>query len=65
MADRPIVHLGKNSPEQVAWRLMQTIMQAEAKTANPLIAKDGGEELVDRRYLIGLYRDCLQTVRNA
>jgi hypothetical protein len=30
MADKPVVHIGENSPEHVAYQLMQTVLGNEA-----------------------------------
>ena len=53
MADQPVVHIGENSPEQVAYRLLRDIMMSEQKSL-----KD-----VDRNYLLDTYSECWRAVR--
>lgn len=56
MADT-VVHIGENSPEYVAYQLMQLIFQAEEKHGG----RGGG---LDRRTVIDTYAECLSAVRN-
>jgi hypothetical protein len=37
MADATVVHIGENSPEQVAYKLLQTIASQETASTNDLI----------------------------
>lgn len=61
MADQPVVHIGENSPEEVAYRLYCVIGYSENKT-NSLGAplETGG---ADRKYVLDTYAECLLTVR--
>ena len=56
MADAPpVVHIGENSPEQVAYRLMKDILgydKAPSSDAN-----------VVRKHILDLYAECLVAVR--
>lgn len=61
MADAPVVHIGENSPEHVAYRLMQDIMRAEMRTLSQ--RPDADWEHADRAYLLDLYAECLNAVR--
>jgi hypothetical protein len=63
MADAPIVHIGENSPEQIAFKLMQQIAVAEKKNlwaVGP--ASDRGEQ-ADRKWILETYRECIKAVR--
>jgi hypothetical protein len=57
MADEPVIHIGENSPEQVAFKLFQ------------LVAKSEGFSLTSREshptkgYILTTYAQCLHTVR--
>ena len=51
MADAPVVHIGENSPEEVAHKLMIKILIAEEK--KPLT----------RDYVLDLYAECLYAAR--
>lgn len=48
MADAPAVHIGENSPEGVAYKLMLSLAQADANT---------------RKEALELYAECLDAVR--
>jgi hypothetical protein len=52
MTDAPVIHLGENSPEQVALKLYDKIEIAER---NPPRKKD---------QILDLYAECLLAVRN-
>ncbi|MEI4262772.1 hypothetical protein [Roseovarius sp. D0-M9] len=56
MADNSVVHIGENSPEQVAFRLTTIIAVAEGKDMNLARAN------VDRKWLLDTYSECLQAV---
>jgi hypothetical protein len=62
MADTTaVVHIGENSPEEVAYKLLHDIGYAEGKrfthgTNNPAT--------VDRQWLLSTYAECLRTVRD-
>jgi hypothetical protein len=63
MTDKPpVVHIGENSPEHVAYTLMVDVMRAESKT----IAKGdlkAGWSTADRKYLLDTYAECLLAAR--
>ncbi len=61
MADAPVLHIGENSPEHVAYKLLQAIAAAESKL---LTATMGGPATADRKWLLDTYAECLITVRN-
>jgi hypothetical protein len=56
-ADTPIVHIGENSPEQVAYKLLQIVASNEGKSLT-------GGATADRKWLLDTYAECLHTVRN-
>jgi hypothetical protein len=51
MADAPVIHIGENSPEWVAYRLFGDIRGAENRSK------------ADRKYILDTYAECLATVR--
>lgn len=58
MADAPEVHIGENSPEEVAYKLLVCIAKYEKKTMyGPFIAS------ADRTWLLDTYAECLETVK--
>jgi hypothetical protein len=61
MAGEPVVHIGENSPEHVAFRLYQIIAFLEGRTNSAGFAKDGGG--ADRRYILDTYAECLECVK--
>ena len=52
MADQTVVHLGENSPEQVAYKLLERIAAYENWST------------FDRKKLLDTYAECLFAVRN-
>lgn len=54
MADAPVVHIGENSPEEVAYRLMRRIEAVEVSSGKP-----------DRKWLLSTYAACLKVVQTA
>ena len=53
MADEPVVHIGENSPEHVAYRLM----------TNVLFHIEGEEwEQLERKTYLDTYAECLRAV---
>jgi hypothetical protein len=62
MADLPIVHIGENSPEQVAYKLLIHVAAAEGHTL-----LDGpsakGASTPGRGWILDAYAECLKAVR--
>lgn len=52
MADKPVVHIGDNSPEYVAYKLMLDIVRIE------------GKERHSKDEILNLYAECLHTVNS-
>lgn len=61
MADNTVVHMGENSPEQVAFKLLQIIAHNEGKY---LQASSTAANHPDRQWLLSTYAECLRTVRD-
>lgn len=61
MADAaPVVHIGENSPEQVAWKLLGAVAYAEDKQ---VYHASSGDNPCDRAYILDTYAECLHAVR--
>ena len=63
MADAPAVHIGENSPEQVAFKLMEKI--AAVERVGFYAHASGQDKPATRSWILDTYAECLQTVRNA
>lgn len=61
MADKPVVHIGENSPEQVAFKLLIEVAACEGKHMQCGAYTD---EAPTREWLLDAYAECLQTVTN-
>lgn len=59
MADNTVVHLGENSPEQVALKLLTMVAHSEKKGLFGTTAGD----LADRQYILDTYAECLSAVK--
>jgi hypothetical protein len=57
MADAPVVHIGENSPEHVAFALMNKVFAAEGK---------GGAsgKAISRSDILSTYAQCVVVVRS-
>ncbi len=62
MDEQTVVHIGENSPEHVAYRLMQDVLTVENKE---VIGRDpsGGREIATRKEILDIYAECLHTIR--
>lgn len=58
MADGAVVHIGENSPEEVAYKLLTTIASNEGKT----LRYDGDQASAERKWLLDTYAECLLAV---
>lgn len=65
MADQPEVHIGENSPEQVAYKLMQHIADIELVSLSRADPRKPGRRGATRSWILNTYADCILTVRNA
>jgi len=59
MAD-PIVHVGENSPEYVAFRLMEKIATSEGRVFSD--RPTGTQQTADRTWNLNTYQECLSAV---
>ena len=60
MADKAVVHIGENSPEKIAYSLLQDIMHIEGRTISP--TSINGKTPVDRKWLLDTYAECIRAV---
>lgn len=58
MAENTVVHIGENSPEQVAFKLMQEVASVEGKDMF-----SHGKTPADRKWILDTYTECLRAVR--
>lgn len=58
MADQTDVHIGENSPEEVAFKLLDLIGAAERKTFR------GPSLNTDRAWILTTYAECIGVVRS-
>lgn len=61
MADAPVVHIGENSPEYIAYRLLHDVAGAENKLFRP--TSGSGYAAADRKWILDTYAECLRAVR--
>lgn len=54
MAGEPVVHIGENSPEQVAWRMTDVLLRIIEK-------KELGK--ITRKEFLDTYSECLEAVK--
>lgn len=60
MADAPVVHIGENSPQQVAYKLLETIAKLEKKE---LVSRPNADwSMADRKWLLDTYVECIEAV---
>jgi hypothetical protein len=58
----PVVHIGENSPQQIAYKLLLLIAAKEGKLLDE--PSGGGHATADRKWLLDTYAECLRTVQN-
>lgn len=61
MAEKPVVHIGENSPEHVAYRLLQDIASVERKKL--YYTRDEQDLVADRKWILDTYAECLNATR--
>ncbi len=59
MADAPVVQMGENSPQYVAFRLFREVAIAEGKS---IIHNAAGPSKPDRKWILDTYAECLRAV---
>lgn len=62
MADAPVVHIGENSPERIAYTLLQNIMNVEKMSFSG--SPSGGYSTADRKYILDTYAEALDAVQS-
>ena len=60
MADVPVVHMGENSPEHVAYQLLQHVAHLEESLHS---GKTEGWTSADRKWIPDTYAECLLAVK--
>lgn len=58
MSDKTVVHIGENSPEQVAFKLLQIMANIEGLTLYP------SENCASKEWVLKNYSACLRAVQN-
>jgi hypothetical protein len=62
MADaKPVVRIGKNSPEEVAFKLLREVAAVEGYTVSAVAASS--KNAPSRQYILDTYSECLQAVQ--
>lgn len=60
MADKgSVVHIGENSPEEVAHKLLHTI----AKVENKALYASKDSPVADRKWILDTYAECILAVK--
>lgn len=62
MADAPVVHIGENSPEYVAYRLLLNIAWVEQKAVDGASSYDPPKPAT-RKWILDTYAECLMAVK--
>jgi siderophore synthetase component len=58
MAENTVVHIGENSPEHVAYRLLHDIANVEDKILHR--SRDNPGKVADRKWVLDTYAECLR-----
>ena len=62
MGNTAVVHMGENSPEHVAYKLMKHVADLEKRSFNPDPEVQGWKAM-DRTYLLDTFAECLKATR--
>ena len=60
MAEQAVLHIGENSPEEVAYRLMSDVADVEQKALHSNPSTD--HTSADRQWILDTYAECLRAV---
>lgn len=60
MAEETVVHIGENSPERIAYRLLEDVARVEGRSLFALTGQD--PDAADRDYILDTYSECLRAV---
>jgi hypothetical protein len=65
MADASVVHIGENSPEKVALKLLEVIANIEhvSLSSSDKSELKHGWTKADRKWVLGTYNECIEAVR--
>jgi hypothetical protein len=61
MAVVPVVHIGENSPEEVAHKLMREIARVEQRSFKTRIPPNW--KAANRKWILDTYAECLEAVK--
>lgn len=61
MADTTVVHIGENSPENIAYKLLQDIARMEGMSLHQ--SPSQGYQTATRQWLLDTYTECLEAVK--
>jgi hypothetical protein len=61
MAGEPVVHIGENSPEQIAYKLMMHISKIEGVAMHS--SPSSGWRAGDRKWLLDTFKECIDAVK--
>ena len=59
MVNDPVGRIGENSPEQIAYKLLQDIVAMEGKQISAQ-----GDDPTDREWYLATFAECLSVVRD-
>ncbi len=62
-SETPVIHVGENSPEEAALKLLRYVASVERKTLHTT-TPGSGEMPADRKWILDTYAECLKAVRN-
>lgn len=61
MADQPVVHIGENSPEKIAFTLMREIASCEGVTFSQ--RPSDGRRAATREWILNTYAQCRRATK--
>lgn len=61
MADAPVVHIGENSPEKIAYKLLENVASVERKALHHTEHRE--YTVADRKWILDTYAECLEAVK--
>jgi hypothetical protein len=65
MADSAsVIHIGENSPEHVAYKLMERIAAIERKSLHNTENLRAGASAADRKWILDTYAECLKAAKD-
>ena len=61
MADLPVSRAVENTPEYIAYQLLERVADLEGMA----LSRDGKDKLANRKWLLDTYAECLDAARGA